>query len=155
MELAADTGSERLDDFYKRLRARIGAWLGSEQGRRYRYARYLILVPDLFHLLIRLALDSRVPARERALLLAAVVYVVSPADFLPELVLGPVAFADDLVLMALVVNRVLKKVPREVVLGHWSGDEGLFDTVQGVLEMAERMVGGRLWGRLKAWVRAR
>ncbi|MCG6963751.1 MAG: DUF1232 domain-containing protein [Acidobacteria bacterium] len=155
MELVPVTGDQRLDDFYKRLRARIDSWLESERGRRYRHARYLILVPDLFHLLIRLTLDGRVPGRERALLVAAVAYVVSPADFLPELVLGPVAFADDLVLMALVVNRVLKKVPREVVLEHWSGREDLLDAVQGILTAADRIVGGRLWGRIKGWVQAR
>lgn len=155
MELVPVTDGRTLDDFYKRFRARLDAWLESDRGRRYRHARYLILAPDLFHLLVRLALDGRVPGRERALLVAAVAYVVSPADFLPELVLGPVAFADDLVLMALVVNRVLKKVPREVVLEHWSGRQDLLDAVQGILEAADRIVGGRIWGRLKGWMRAR
>ncbi len=144
----------RYDDFYKRLRGRLGAWLQTPAGRRYRFARYLMLVPDLFHLLMRLLFDRRVPARDRALLAAAVGFVISPVDFLPEAFLGPVGLADDLVLMALVLRHLLEHVPEDVLLSHWSGEQDLLETVHTVAGLAERMLGGRVSGQLQRWLAA-
>ena len=150
MEGTALTCERRYDDFYRRLRTRVSAWLGSDAGQRYRFARHLLLVPDLFHLVVRLMLDSRVPKNVRSQLFGAAVYVVSPADLLPEALLGPVGFADDVVLLALIVHRLLGSVPRELVVEHWAGDRDLIIAIQDVLEAAEAMVGGRVWRRLKA-----
>jgi len=52
------------EDFYQALRARITAWLSSK-GKGFRHARLLLLAPDLFHLLTRLMLDSRIPAADK------------------------------------------------------------------------------------------
>lgn len=142
----------RYDDFYKRLRGRLAAWLGTSAGRRYRFARYLMLVPDLFHLMVRLLFDRRVPGKEKAVLAAVIGFVISPVDFLPEAFLGPVGFTDDLVLMALVVQRLLKNVPEEVLLSHWSGDQDLLATVQTIVGLTEQMVGGKISNQLKRWM---
>jgi uncharacterized membrane protein YkvA (DUF1232 family) len=139
----------RLDDFYQRLRARLHRWLGSKEGRAYRYADHLLVFPDFVHLMIRLVLDRRVPMELRTQTAAVLAYVTLPFDLVPEGLLGPVGFADDLLLVVLMTRRLLTMVPPEIVLSHWAGPEGLISTLRNVLEVAEEMVGSRVWRRLQ------
>ncbi len=142
----------KMEDFYRRLRRRITDWIGSKQGRAYRYADRLLLLPDFVHLIIRLALDRRVPAELRAQTAAVLAYVVLPLDLMPEGLMGPVGFADDLLLVVLMTRRLLARVPSDVVLSHWAGRADLLRTIQGVLEVADEMVGNKLWKRLQRMV---
>jgi len=139
----------RAKDFYRRLRSRLEKWLQSRDGRAYRFADHLLLLPDFVHLIIRLALDRRVPSELRTQTAAILAYVILPFDLVPEGIVGPIGFGDDLLLVALMVRRLLTTVPREVVLEHWAGPAGLVDTIQTILDSAEDMVGSRIWQRLQ------
>jgi uncharacterized membrane protein YkvA (DUF1232 family) len=154
------TGSEiiaerKAQDYYRRLRRRLDAWLQSRQGRAYRFADYLLLLPDLLHLIIRLVLDRRVPMEVRTQMAAVLAYVVLPLDLMPEAALGPVGFADDLLLVALMVRKLMTTIPREVLLDHWSGSAELMQTIRTILDVAEEMVGSRLWNRLQHMIGGR
>lgn len=146
---------ERASDFYRRLRARIDDWLQSREGRAYRFADHLLLLPDFVHLIIRLALDSRVPMELRTQTAAVLAYVMLPLDLVPEGLVGPVGFGDDLLLVALMVRRLLTTVPPDVVLTHWAGPAGLMDTIRTILDAAEDMAGTRVWMRLQRIVGGR
>ena len=139
----------RLDDFYQRLRSRLHRWLGSKEGRAYRFADRLLVFPDFVHLMIRLVLDRRVPMDLRTQTAAVLAYVTLPLDLVPEGLLGPVGFADDLLLVVLMTRRLLIMVPPEIVLSHWAGPESLIRTLRDVFEVAEEMVGSRVWRRLQ------
>ena len=52
--------TERHEDFYQAMRARIASWLASK-GAGFKHARILLLAPDLFHLLTRLVLNPELP----------------------------------------------------------------------------------------------
>ena len=138
-----------LDDFYQRLRTRLHSWLESKNGRAYRFADRLLVLPDFVHLMIRLALDRRVPMELRTQTAAVLAYVVLPFELVPEGLLGPVGFADDLLLVALMTRRLLTMVPPEIVLSNWAGREGLIRSLREVLEVAEEMVGSKVWRRLQ------
>lgn len=146
---------KRAQDFYKRLRARLDEWLQSREGRAYRFADYLLLLPDFVHLVIRIALDRRVPMELRTQTAAVLAYVMLPFDLVPEAFVGPVGFGDDLLLVALMVRRLLITVPPEVVLEYWTGPTGLMKTIRTVLDAAEEMVGSRVWERLQRIVGGR
>lgn len=139
-------------DFYQRLRSRIEDWLASREGRAYRYADRLLLSPDLVHLLVRLALDRRVPLELKTQTAAVLAYVALPLDLVPEVFVGPAGFADDLLLVALMIRRLLGSVPAEVVKAHWAGPDGVLETVRNVLEAAEDMVGNRVWSRMQRMI---
>jgi uncharacterized membrane protein YkvA (DUF1232 family) len=87
------------EDFYKSMRERIRVWL-AKKGKHYRYADFLLFAPDLFHLISKLVLDERIPVRHKARLGAAIAYFVSPVDLIPEAVVGPVGYIDDIILAA-------------------------------------------------------
>ncbi len=126
------------DDFYRGLRQQVGGYTGA-------YAEYVLLVPDLFVLLTRLMLDRRVDSKQKAYLGAAVAYVVSPVDLIPERIFGVLGYLDDLAVMVAALNMALNDIDRQVVLEHWSGRADLLDTVQKVLAQADQLIGkGRL-----------
>ena len=140
---------ERHEDFYQNLRRRIQGWLAGK-GENYRYADYLLVGPDLFHLLCRLAADRRVPSSEKAKIAGAIAYFVSPIDLIPEGLIGPLGYIDDIALAAYVLNRVINAGHGEIAKEHWAGEGNLLDVIQQILEVADKVVGSGMWARLKS-----
>lgn len=140
--------SQRHEDFYQALRARIAEWLEGK-GKGYKHAQLVLLAPDLFHLLTRLLLDGRIPPSEKAALGAAVAYFLSPVDLIPEVVLGPIGYVDDVALAAYALSRLINAGHGAVARELWAGDGDLFESIRRVLEIADEMVGSGLWQRLK------
>lgn len=140
---------ERHEDFYQALRSRIKSWLESK-GKGFKHAQILLLAPDLFHLLTRLMLDRRIPAMEKVKLGAALAYFMSPVDLLPEALLGPAGYVDDVALAAYALSRLMNAGHGAVARELWAGDGELLDVIQQVLEVADEMVGSRLWDRIKS-----
>jgi uncharacterized membrane protein YkvA (DUF1232 family) len=135
-------------DFYQKMRESIRAWLG-EKGGGFKFAEYLLAASDLFHLLCRLAIDKDVPSAEKIKLVGAIVYFVSPFDFIPEAVSGTVGNMDDVVVAAVVINSLLNKGDAEVVKRHWAGDKDVLPLIQEILKVATELVGSGLWSRIK------
>lgn len=140
---------ERHEDFYQKLRRRIQGWLAGK-GENYCYADYLLVGPDLFHLLCRLAGDRRVPPSEKAKIAGAIAYFVSPIDLIPEGLIGPLGYIDDIALAAYVLNSVINAGHGEIAKEHWAGEDNLLDVIQQVLELADKVVGSGMWARLKS-----
>ena len=136
-------------DFYGKLRIRIVNWLDTETGRKNKWAEYLLLVPDFFYLLVKLATDEDVPSNEKAKLILAIAYFISPIDLLPEAFLGPLGYLDDLALSAYVLNGIINKVSPEIVEKHWVGDGDVLLLIKGVLAKADEMIGSGLWRKIK------
>jgi len=143
---------EKQADFYQKLRKKLKNYLQSKEGSANKWADYLLWAPDLFHLLCKLSVDKDVPGKEKVKLLAAIAYFISPLDFIPEAILGPAAYADDLALTAYVLNSLLNHVDPEVIRRHWAGDEDVLEVIKKILQVAETMVGKGIWQRLKRHV---
>ena len=77
-------------------------------------------LPDCVTMLKRLWRDPRVPTRARVVLGAAALWAISPVDLIPEFlpVIGPL---DDVVVVALALRYVVRRVPRQVVAEAWPG----------------------------------
>jgi uncharacterized membrane protein YkvA (DUF1232 family) len=141
--------NEKEFDFYQKLRQKIKEWAEKEENRSHRWAEWLLLAPDFFHLLVRLTADPEVPMKEKARLAAVVAYFISPLDLLPELILGPTGFLDDIVLTAYALNAIVNNTNATVVQKHWAGEEDVLEVIQKVLRLADRMLGSGLFRRLK------
>jgi uncharacterized membrane protein YkvA (DUF1232 family) len=85
----------------------------------------LRLLPDLLRLLQRLAGDSNVPRAARVRLWLLLGYLAIPVDLVPDLV--PVlGYADDAIIVSLVLRSVVRRAGAPVVRRHWRGtDDGL------------------------------
>lgn len=136
-------------DFYQELRAKIREWLRTEEGKNSKWAEYLMLAPDLFHLLCKLMLEREVWIKDKAKVAAALAYFISAVDFIPEAFLGPLGYTDDIALAAYVLNSIINNTDVEVLRRHWAGEEEILEVVQKILRVADRMVGSGLWKRIK------
>ncbi len=135
-------------DFYQRLRQRIERWLVTRGGATHRGAELVLLAPDLFHLLCRLAAESAVPLALRAQLAAAIAYFVFALDVIPEALLGPAGYVDDVALAALVLHAVVNGASPAIVRRHWAGHGDVLQVIQRVLSMAEGLIGRGMWQRV-------
>jgi len=152
MKPEGEHAQRRIDEFTRCLRIKLAGWKESEQGRDCPYSHHVAAVPDLFSLALTLVLEADLPARERALLLAAVVYVVNPGDLLPEAVVGPSGYVDDATVLALVLDSVSRTVPETLVKRYWCGEGVPGDVVRAILDDAPTMLGEVLWSRVQTWV---
>ncbi len=104
-----------------------------------RMGNSLMFLPNMVKLLGRLIKDVRVPAAEKALFLAAIVYVISPLDFIPD-VFPFIGQVDDIYVVALTLLRLLNRTDAAVVRQHWSGGG---DIVAFGAQRLHRLHGGR------------
>ncbi len=140
--------SEQQQDFYRTMRQRIQKFLAGK-GKTFKYADYLLVAPDMFHLMCKLALDKRVSIKSKAMLAGGIAYFVSPLDMIPEGIVGPIGYVDDLAVAALVLSAVINDGAGDAAREHWAGDGDLLGHIQEILRVADEMVGSGMWGRLK------
>jgi uncharacterized membrane protein YkvA (DUF1232 family) len=118
-----------------------------EPGGRVELRRFVTdaatTIPNMAKLLWRLLRDPRVPRRTKLVVGAAVAYLVSPIDLIPEFV-PVIGFADDLLLMAFAINHMVEVAGEDVVLEHWDGSRDLLELVRSILEVASDFVPARL-----------
>jgi uncharacterized membrane protein YkvA (DUF1232 family) len=59
---------------------------------------------------------SKLSKTEVALIIAALLYVVSPFDFIPEIIAGPLGIADDAAILGLVAATIMRATQRPQVV---------------------------------------
>ena len=140
------------NDFYQDLRTKIKKFLSTKEGKTNKFYEYLLLVPDIFHLLCKLTIDKEVDVKDKAKLAAAIVYFVAPVDLLPEGLVGPAGYLDDLALSAYVLNIIINNANQDIVKKHWAGEGDILEQVQAILQIADEMIGTGLWKKVKGWM---
>jgi len=138
---------QKQKDFYLQLRDKINRWVEKNADQKREYTNYILLVPDFFYLLVRLTLDDRIPAIEKAKFAGVIAYFFSPIDFLPEALIGPLGYLDDLILTCYVLNLYInqqEEANKQVVRALWPGDEDVLNTIQFILQKADKWIGSGL-----------
>lgn len=100
-----------------------------------RMGNFLMFLPNMVMLLGRMLKDARVPTAEKALFVAAIVYVISPFDFIPDFFpfIGQV---DDIYVVALVLLRMVNRTDEAVVREHWSGGGDIVSLSDSIANIA-------------------
>jgi len=119
----------------------------------HRFREILLTGPDLLHLAICLLSDPEVPVKFKVKLGAAVAYFIFPLDFMPEILLGPIGYADDIAILAWVLNGMLNRIHPDIILRYWAGESNVLVTVQRITASADRLIGGGLFRRIKQSLR--
>ena len=128
--------------FYRRLRDRVKRWAERRDIPEKRL-EYLLAAPDLFVLLSRLALDSRVPLRAKAKVAAGIAYFVTPLDMVPDF-LGPPGYLDDVVVAAWILQNIvaeLNQLDPAILEEHWEGQEDVLEKITTIVDRAEDVLG--------------
>ena len=109
--------------------------------------RLLRAVPALAGMIARLARDPAIPRSAKIALLAAAVYLASPIDLVPDFVpfLG---YADDVLLVAIVLDGLLTFVDRDRLLRYWPGSERSLDTLARMARTLAAWVPRRVKARI-------
>jgi len=100
-----------------------------------RMKSFLMFLPNLVRLLGRLLKDSRVPTAEKALFVGAIIYVISPLDFIPD-VFPFIGQVDDIYLVVLTLIRLINRTSEGVVREHWSGGGDIVALIDSVVSIA-------------------
>lgn len=133
----------------KRTRRRAGDE-GPRTGARRTVMYYIRQLPHYLRLFYGLLADRRVSPIDKALVAAAVLYIVTPIDFIPDFIpfLGEV---DDVYLLVLALQRLVANAGRPVLLEHWGGERAeLSDlNLQSVLSAAAFFLPKRIRRRLR------
>src|SRR5687768_2811006 len=81
---------------------------------------WLLAIPRLFALAIKLAFDRNIPWETKTTMGAALLYIISPIDGIPDFipVLGQV---EDIAIFLLLIDGIVNHLDRDVVLRHWTG----------------------------------
>jgi uncharacterized membrane protein YkvA (DUF1232 family) len=123
-------------------------------GAKHAVAHYIGQLPKYLRLLAGLLTDRRVSTVDKLLVGAAIAYIVAPIDFLPDFVpfLGQV---DDVYLLVLALQRLMRNAGRRVVLEHWAGEASDLAAInlQRVLSAAAFFLPTRVTRRLRGVAR--
>lgn len=134
--------TKRNEDFYQKLRRKMPEWKATKDGKKHKFSEYILVAPDLFHLLCKLSIDPAVPMKEKAKIVGAIAYFVSPVDLIPELVVGPIGYTDDIVVAAYALNSIINNVDEELINKHWVGKQDILVLVKDILKISNELVGG-------------
>ena|SRR5688572_18119898 len=100
-------------------------------------------------MLVGLVRDPVLPRPLKLVLAAAIVYIFSPLDLIPDLV-PLVGYVDDVLIGAVIVDGVLRQVDRTLVLRYWPGSADSLEKVARVARLLAAWLPRRVKRRLFA-----
>jgi uncharacterized membrane protein YkvA (DUF1232 family) len=107
-------------------------------------------LPNLIRLIAKLVTDPMLPRAAKVALAAAMVYLASPIDLVPDFI-PLLGYLDDVLLAAVLVDGLLNYVDRALILKYWPGTP---DSLERIARAARTLA---VWvpRRLKARIFAR
>lgn len=149
LEKTPDTDKQR--SFYKRLRKRVDKYI--KEHPKAKHIEYILLLPDLFHLICKLFCDSRVATKDKVYLSVAIIYCVSPIDFIPDLLFGGIG--DDVVLIIKTLSDLIKNVDHKIIREHWTGRENIIEVIENLAKLSSDILGKeKLSGKITTLIKA-
>lgn len=117
----SDRDNNRGTGFFGSRRARRDEPERPRTGAKRSVMKAITQLPSYFRLLLGLISDSRVSKVDRFFVIAAAAYILSPIDFVPDIIpfFGEV---DDVFLLMLALQRLVNNAGRSVILTHWRGN---------------------------------
>ncbi|HER25264.1 MAG TPA: DUF1232 domain-containing protein [Candidatus Atribacteria bacterium] len=81
-------------------------------------ARIIFHIPNFIKLSLRLLKDKRVPFYLKLIVYGAIVYVLSPYDLIPDILVPFLGYFEDILIGILCLVGLVKLSPPEIVAGH-------------------------------------
>jgi uncharacterized membrane protein YkvA (DUF1232 family) len=146
------TDDDRKMKFYEDLRRKVKKVSTSRAGKLGgKLSEYLFLLPDFFVLVCRLAMDDRVPAKKKVFVGAIIAYVLLPLDIIPDFI-PVIGHIDDLVLIVIGLNQILKEIDKQILLDNWSGEEDLLEVITKITATADQFLDKNVWRKINTWI---
>ena len=113
-----------------------------------------MFLPRFAVLLGRLIADAEVSSTDKLLIAAAVAYMLSPFDLIPDVV-PVIGQLDDAYLVALCLLRLLNRSGEAKIRQYWDGPEDVVHVIQTISDYATRYLPGAVRNAVRRWVDAR
>lgn len=101
----------------------------------------VLLAPAYAMLMFDLLNDPRLSRQHRLLVDAAIAYLVSPDDVIPEDQVGAYGYLDDIFCCAYVANRIAEDLGWDVLEEGWTGDGSAHEVSHAVLSREREILG--------------
>ena len=92
------------------------------------------MMPNTFRLVRRLVSDHTIPFVTRVPVWLLLAYLVSPIDVVPDFV-PVIGYADDAILIGLVLRRFIREVGADKLVEHWPGTSDELDRLKRLLRI--------------------
>jgi len=146
------TQDERSLQFYDKLRKRLkGLTPQKANAKGGKLAEFVLLLPDFVVLVMRLALDPRVPNKKKVFIGAIITYLILPIDIIPDFI-PVIGYMDDLVLVVLALRHILNDIDQQIVLDNWSGEDDLLVLLQKIASTAEQLLDKNVLSKINKWL---
>lgn len=123
-------------DKYKNLRKN----LKKKVPEKYKpLMEYMLIVPDIAALLVRLCKDERVSIKAKAIAGSTAVYLLSPIDIIPDFIPFVGQF-DDLSIAFFALNSIIKMIPENIILENWSGNDDIIKKVKEGIKVIDKFM---------------
>lgn len=124
-----------MDNEYLRiLKEEVGRYMGALRD-------VVLLAPAYAVLMFHLLNDPRLTRQHRLLVDAAIAYLVSPNDVIPEEQVGPYGYLDDIFCCAYVANRIAGDLGWDVLEESWAGEGSAHEVSQALLGREQELLG--------------
>ena len=114
-----------------------------KSAMRDRMKNMLMFLPNMVKLLGKLLSDSRVPVVDKALFAGAILYVIMPFDFIPDL-LPFIGQVDDTYLVALTLLRLINHSDETIIREHWRGGGDIVLLANSIAKIAPMLLPKRV-----------
>ena len=98
---------------------------------------YILLVPDILALIVRLMKDNRINNQTKIAVAASIGYIVVPKDIIFDKI-PIVGSIDDMAVVLFALNKLINDVPIEIILENWAGNEKNIVVLKNALEYVKR-----------------
>ena len=142
-ELEALLIEEKKEDFYNKGRDFTKEKLDEKLPPKAKpFSEYLLVVPDLIALIVRLLKDERVPMKTKLTVSGSIAYTAFPNDLIPSKIpfIGTI---DDIAVLFFALNRIANDVPLKVLVENWSGKNELLIVLKEGLDYVINFTGAK------------
>lgn len=99
-----------------------------------KYADIIYYLPQYYRFFLNLLDNPKTPARQRLYVNAALSYLLSPMDVIPEEEVGVEGYIDDVYLSSYAARKIINTISRKEILSEaWEGDEPLEEITDAVI----------------------
>ena len=126
-------------DGYTKGRSYIESKLPSKVKK---FSNYILMIPDITALLIRLLKDNRVSTKTKLIISAAISYIAFPIDIIPDNIpfIGRI---DDIGIIYFTISKIIDSVPCNVIVENWQGKNDMIVMLKTLVEYSINFTGAK------------
>lgn len=112
---------------------------------------YVMILPDILALFIRLFKDKRVPLKAKIICGSVITYFMLPIDILPDF-LPVIGKIDDLALAFYALDKMLCDIPEQIIKDNWEGKEDIVLIIRKGVKLVYKTIGTNNLVKGCSWV---